>query len=211
MHVELFDGHRYVYWCGSKGGVDLRAYVDVQPDMIQPMLGQHRAGVQRLVVQLLGTSTVPDVTIRWRSPNRPPLVEDVDADLIECVRQWVTNGDPLGWKQEVAGYQSALSRVNLPHALEDVKDRADKVLMYKLVAEHLVLKIIVSMEVGERITNLYVDLNDGGDDYISVGHCTLDGIVSLDTVRAAVLPAMTRFLEGVQHLMERVAQPVDNT
>lgn len=218
MQVELVS--KNVYWCGSKG-LRIEATVDLhdnQPmpegyeaDDIESTLAQVMGrSVQRFGVLLIGTGLEPEVSISRNDWGRP-LSGKSHEDLTKSLEQWVGKGNPLGWKEEISNYQLALSRVDLPCSPEDVQ-AADKCLVYKVtILGKEDFKVAVPLEVRETEARLSVGLLKGQhDNFISIGDCYISGAVNLDTVRAAVLPVMTRFLQGVQHLMERVAQPVDN-
>lgn len=209
MHIELTS--KNTWWYGSKGVV-IHAQVDVHeyaaPVGTEPGLSR-MPSIQRLSIYLTGTDTKPKVEISrasWSFGTEP--TEDAAAALTADLHHWLERVNPLGWRQEVDRYQAALSRVDLPCPPEDVQTE-DKALIYKVtVVGEDDFNIALPLEVKHDSSRVSVGLVKGGaENYIYIGDCYIDGTISLDTLKAAIMPAMERFMKGVQNLMERVALP----
>lgn len=210
MYIELTS--KNVYWYGSKGVV-IHARVDVHeyavPQGTEPSLSR-MPSIQRLGVYLTGTESEPEVEITrasWSFGTEP--TEEAVAALKADLNQWIERVNPLGWREEVARYQQALSRVDLPCPPEDVQTE-DKALIYKVtVVGEDDFNIALPLEVKHDSSRVSVGLVKGvAENFIYIGDCYINGTINLDTLKAAVMPAMERFMAGVQNLMDKVALPV---
>lgn len=208
MHIELTS--KNVYWYGSKGVV-IHAQVNVHEEIEDLKPGLVKIGaVQRLEIDLTGTDTKPEISIQKSGWSKLQSVDD--ATLVEDLHRWVMAGNPLGWDQEVAKYQAGLSKVDLPCPPEDVQTE-NKCLIYKVtIVGEDDFKVALPLEVKEKTAMVSIGLLKGGaQNYINIGDCYIDDTINLDTLKAAVMPAMERFMKGVQNLMGRVALPVTET
>lgn len=192
MHREIELGWKKAYWSGSNGVViDINALTYLIDDATKTVSRK-----EELHIRISGVD-VPAISASMFKDS--PAWSEGSALTREQVCEWAeTTGLISEWGEEVVRYQHALSLVDLPCKPQEVRKRY---LSYSLTMgtnEAITLKVGVD----NKVATITARLQEVDGKSISIGHTTITGPVTVDTLKTAVWKVLDKYVDTAWGLMK---------